>query len=102
MLAARTWPAILAGADMSRRSSIEPDGEDGTPPPSTTPERLGRALEDGAAAAACAAATGHGDQEADEHGGAAAVGRDRRVCTVAVVGLGDVAAPARASAWPGT
>src|ERR1700722_8547063 len=36
MLAARTWPAILAGADMSRTSSISPTPKMATPA-STTP-----------------------------------------------------------------
>ena len=65
MLAASTSPATLAGADMSRTSSIRPDGEDGRRG-QHHPEGLGGAGEDRWRAGR--GGHDHGHQEAEEHG----------------------------------
>ena len=54
MLAARTWPAILAGADMSRTSSMRPT-TNMAPAASTTPSISGESVKIGRRAGMAAA-----------------------------------------------
>ena len=54
MLAARTWPAILAGADMSRTSSMRPTAKM-APAASTTPSSSGESAKIGRRAGTAAA-----------------------------------------------
>ena len=73
MLAARTWPATLAGADISRTSVDEPDGEKWPRAASTTPQHLRRVGEDRAQGRHCGG-NEHGREEPEEHGRPAAIG----------------------------
>jgi hypothetical protein len=54
MLAARTWPAILAGADMSRTSSMRPTAKM-APAASTTPSASEESLKRGRSCGTAAA-----------------------------------------------
>ena len=56
MLAARTWPAILAGADMSRTSSMRPTAKM-APAASTTPRSSGESVKIGRSWGTAAAAS---------------------------------------------
>ena len=92
MLAARTCPAILAGADMSRTSSIRPTANM-APAASTTPVISGESGEDRAQLRDRGRGQ-HRHQEAHEHGGATAVG-DRPGVHRALARVGHVADPQR-------
>ena len=90
MLAARTCPAIFAGADMSRTSSMSPTANM-APAASTTPVISGESAKIGPQLRHDRRGQDR-DQEAHEHGGATAIG-DRPGVHGALARVGDVAHP---------
>ena len=88
MLAARTWPAIFGRRRHLPHVVDEPDGENG-PGRQHHPQHLGRVREDRTQGRHGGGGE-HGRQQAEEHGGAAAIG-DGLLVHGALVGQGDVA-----------
>ena len=101
MLAASTCPAIFAGADMSRTSSMSPTANIAAG--GRGPRRVisGESAKMASQTAAAAAADQDGDQETEEHGGAAAVGRCGLSCTERSPGCATYPTRMRECAGPG-